>query len=388
MRLIFRFCWDKLLHHWTPHDKTCKEFLELYPYAASTDALVKHMARQLGGTGYTIVVDSYYTHVSTFRDLVDMGYHAVGSVKGNRGVPLDAFWKKKDNKRKFGDCFHARTTDGKVLLQQWKGNGQDMCGCYRDGVSSAVTVLPTLLLADKQVVSVLSTLHTGVSGTAEKVATMKGVEMVRRNRKEGGAFASLVGPRPPAVSFYSRHMGGTDAFDQLRALNSVHRESKRWYVAVWYTIVDHIAANSFVLYKLKQGQDLKDQTRFRAELVDQLLCAAGVALALPRSVRQRDDDATDDAEGGGVVASYQPRAYGQHVPIPVRDNERRACDVCSALVLQKAMPDGRTTAHKANMKCMQCGGRFYCLTTERNHWEWAHKAEVSLEDGIEGPVLV
>jgi hypothetical protein len=177
-----RYTHTALIHQWTAFDKTKAVYLAHHPYAQSISLLVCYLAAQLGKTGHTIVLDSYFCYISTARGLLAAGHNVVGSFKGTSGVPTDILWEKKDTKQPFGACRGLRSRDGAIGVQQWKDTG---------------------------VVSVLSTLHRVVSGSPSQIAALdKRIQgPVERNRKDDkGEYSRAKSTRPVATEFYSKYM--------------------------------------------------------------------------------------------------------------------------------------------------------------------------------------
>lgn len=109
-------------HHWTAVNKADPLFVAKYPYCGSIRALLLHTANKLELAGRVLVMDSYFTNVTSFRELLAAGVHAVGTVKcPTSAVPKQLLWDKKDRARGFGDCRHLTSDDSVLGVQQWKG---------------------------------------------------------------------------------------------------------------------------------------------------------------------------------------------------------------------------------------------------------------------------
>ena len=114
------------VHDWSAFDRNNPEYIALHPYAASVKELVVHLARRLPsdrGQKYVFVTDNYFTSPAAFLQLMDLGHHAVGTVKSRSGIPQHLMWKKKDARRPPGTATFLRTTDRKLLLQEWQDSG-------------------------------------------------------------------------------------------------------------------------------------------------------------------------------------------------------------------------------------------------------------------------
>ena len=119
---LYSYVLDVVPHHWTTANKGNGEFVAKYPYCASIRALLLHTANKLELAGHVLVMDSYFTGATTFRELLAVGVHAVGTVKcPTSGVPRAMLWEKKERAREFGDCRHLVSADGVLGVQQWKG---------------------------------------------------------------------------------------------------------------------------------------------------------------------------------------------------------------------------------------------------------------------------
>jgi hypothetical protein len=114
------------VHDWLESDKSKSEYIALHPYAASVKDLVVHMASRMPsdkGQKYIFVTDNYFTSPAAYLALLDMGHHAVGTVKSRSGIPQHMLLKKKDSRRPSGAATYLRSTDRKLLLQEWQDSG-------------------------------------------------------------------------------------------------------------------------------------------------------------------------------------------------------------------------------------------------------------------------
>lgn len=178
-----------LVHSWIPEDKKRAGFVEQHPYAESVASLVVHMAKQLPSPHHTIFCDNYFTSARAFRTMYDMGMHAIGTLKGKSDVPAALLWPKRDASRPVGSARFMRSTDRKLVVQEWQDGG---------------------------LVRVMSTCHVGVAGKPGRYNTVPGVTTVTRWRRAGFTWQSSATPCPPAVRAYQVAMGGVDRSDQVR----------------------------------------------------------------------------------------------------------------------------------------------------------------------------
>ena len=84
---------------------------------------------------------------------------------------------------------------------------------------------------------------------------------------------------PYAVAEYNRYMGGVDLSDQLKKYYSYDRKSKRWWLRLFYHLLDLCVVNVYILcvkcYRLNWHPPLKykcmSQLDFRTQLIDHLV---------------------------------------------------------------------------------------------------------------------
>lgn len=94
---------------------------------------------------------------------------------------------------------------------------------------------------DKKVVTALTNFHKSGEATP-----------VRRYDKKG---KSLELQRPAIIQDYNQYMNGVDRIDQMRSYYSCGARSKRWWIPVFYWLLDMTVINSFQMfnYELNSG---------------------------------------------------------------------------------------------------------------------------------------
>ncbi|XP_040069422.1 piggyBac transposable element-derived protein 4-like [Ixodes scapularis] len=140
-----------------------------------------------------------------YRDLFDHGIYAVGTVRAQRkGLP-----DVVKNKKKINEGDHNYKVKGNVAAIQWQ---------------------------DKRLVNVVTTAHDpSETVTVEK----KNKDASKRSIK-----------CPLAIVQYTKHMRRVDRFDQLRVYHTVTRKSRKWWMRIFYFLLDCALVNSFILYQL------------------------------------------------------------------------------------------------------------------------------------------
>ena len=75
---------------------------------------------------------------------------------------------------------------------------------------------------------------------------LRPAQPVRVERRKGREKVNR--PAPPMAREYGDKMGGVDLSDQYRSSYTVHQKSKRWYMALFYWVVDCALSNAFLCY--------------------------------------------------------------------------------------------------------------------------------------------
>lgn len=72
---------------------------------------------------------------------------------------------------------------------------------------------------------------------------------------------------PNLVPEYNAHMGGVDAMDSYIGRNKIKIRSKKWYIGLFYHLVDMTLVNTWLLHKRFGKQELK-QVDVRLEIAE------------------------------------------------------------------------------------------------------------------------
>ncbi len=105
-------------------------------------------------------------------------------------------------------------------------------------------------------------------------------QVQRKEKDKSKKWSEITIDRPQVVTKYNENMGGVDLFDQFIAKYSVLKKVNRWWVTLFFHVIDLASVNSYILFKEWSAQnpnnpDLKSnakygQLEFREELVEQL----------------------------------------------------------------------------------------------------------------------
>jgi hypothetical protein len=170
-----------------------------------TTHVVLDMTRRIRGLRHIVTTDNYFTSPNLATSLLQQQIYCRGTADRTRsGFPAKQL-SRSDLKHK-GDF---------TIVQ--KG---DMSAC---------------VWMDKKVVTFLSTYD-----QANKV------DHVLRKNKDG---EKVEVPCPPVVSAYNTYMNGVDHHDQIRTTYSTYRASHRWWLYLFWFLVDAAISNAFILMR-------------------------------------------------------------------------------------------------------------------------------------------
>jgi len=165
--------------------------------------VVKQLTSSLNNTNTHVAFDNFFASIKLLEELHVNKIFATGTVRANRQeLPILA---------------KVKTTMERGT-SKWR---------TRDSVSYVKWM-------DTRVVHVISTAFSPSE-----------LQQAKRTQKDG---TSMQVNCPKSIVEYTRRMGGVDRFDRQRALYSVSRKSKKWWLRIFYFIVDAAVVNAFNLY--------------------------------------------------------------------------------------------------------------------------------------------
>ena len=253
---------------------------------ASQKAVIDLMdAANLFDKGYTVYTDNWYSSPSLFHYLQTRSTNAVGTVRPNRKyMPGNLKVKKK------GDLDRRSTTTGMSCLA-WM---------------------------DKVQVNMLSTIHQG--------STMMNLPPNRRGE---------VRVKPEVVVEYNDGKKGVDVSDQLATYYHTPRKCRKWYLNLFFHLVDTAVVNAYVIKRLLGGR--MKHKEFNLALVDSfcpinrrrdpLPAAAGPSRRRPAPARRSDPPPPLPA-GHQLVKTPKPRRCKQCKLEKRRRAVKFACSLC------------------------------------------------------------
>ncbi|KAG5898977.1 hypothetical protein JTB14_004696 [Gonioctena quinquepunctata] len=135
---------------------------------------------------------------------------------------------------------------------------------------------------------------------------------------------------PPPVKDHNENMGGVDIFDQYISFYNISWKSRRWWMNIFYYLVESVIVNAFICYQNECSERKKkpmSHLDFRSTLANELIgthssrqrrtsSIAPVANLLKKSGRSQNSSTTMRRADVGVH-------------LPVKDTIRR-CANCSS----------------------------------------------------------
>ena len=256
--------------------------------------VVMEACRDILDQGYHVFCDNYFTSVHLAADLLEHGTTLVGTTRPDRtDIPRELINKEA-----------------------------------LDGVSRGVAVSTILdnkvhcfVWLDKKPVFFIDTQFGNYTYST-----------VRRTLPDGTSSNVMC---PEAVEVYNENMGGVDLADQMRRFYTcTHKSSRRWYLRLFWFLLDLAVDNAFILecYSRPSGGRRKSK-EFRKELATHLM---GMHNSRQRAGRQAQN----------VPAWLLQRHFPDKLGTSVQ------CIVCSK----------QHTRKRSNYGCVDCGNVHLCIT--------------------------
>ncbi|KAB0800404.1 hypothetical protein PPYR_06144 [Photinus pyralis] len=195
---------------------------------------VLELTKPFENKNYCIYFDNFFTSFTLLLKLLDRKLYGCGTMRPNRkNFPKDLLVSDKDLEQ--GEFDNVGTSN--ITVSKWKDRG-------------------------KKCVLVASTMHSVMETSTVERMTKEGVRVT-------------VGC-PKSIDDYNRNMGGVDLFDQLHSCYSIAWKSRKWWMKLFYYMIDACIVNSYVLYKAgastsQQKYTPKKQLVFRSILANQLI---------------------------------------------------------------------------------------------------------------------
>ena len=308
---------DGYVHNFELYTGMTLPLLPGEPELGATGNVVVRLCRILTERNYKLYYDNYYTSMPLAVYLYKKNIHTVGTLNKVRipNIPFTETKKMEKNDRGYYEEFVTSVRGVPIGILSWK---------------------------DNKVVSFLSTFV-----GAPPVSTIQRFD--RKTRQH------LDVPCPEIVKVYNRHMGGVDLMDANLARYKIIFKSRKWYIRIFFHLLDMLLANSWILWKrVKEAKGERAQltlANFKEE-VGFTLCNLG--LKSPARGRKplnlENIIQTKKRRSATAVPSKDLRLDGMgHWPIVAQRNRCRHPNCKDRTVI----------------KCQKCN-IFLCLQKNRN----------------------
>lgn len=313
---------------------------------------VRSLAARLPGDWQEIFMDNLFTSSSILKELHDMKKFATGTVRAaRRGYPADlaataVAWDKTCPAQGSYAIRMAPQSVQPDPTQLRPPSSTQYAPVVRSTVTTVTWRLSNYLWMD--------------SGPAKLMSNRWGAEMGTLERRVKGHANRQPIIAPLAFVLYNKYMGAVDIADALRSYMTTAAVTNKWYIAIWYWIMDVAAVNAWIIYYRLKGFTDKQKARGRADFQDELI--AGLtgwsgdgnevedAPAAPRKRR------VAGMKRKGTVVSLVPR-YNRKKPPPCRKHnvhhwpketrEYRNCVYCWSLT--------NSVRKETTVACEYCG---------------------------------
>ena len=152
---------------------------------------------------------------------------------------------------------------------------------------------------------------------------------------------------PPIVSAYNKSMGAVDMHDQRREVYRIGRKSRRWWLPLFYYLLDVCVINSYLLYKLKYPDKNYSHRDFRIKLMQELS-----EEQQPRASKRQREQEEVKLNNTDTHSIFEGTKMGD-------------CSVCSA----RMEKDGKDVGHRVRtkFKCLKCNVYVCPITCFNTH---------------------
>jgi len=264
---------------------------------SNAHSMVLRLMSPYEGKYYKLWMDNWFSSIPLFNALLAKKIYASGTIRQNRkGFPKQLVKISKSSifKKERGK-FHFRQS-GDVVSTIWMDNG-------------VVSFLSTCVGAD----------------TVGKI----------ERRQPNGEKKEV--DCPPIVLEYNRSMGAVDLNDQRRATYGIGRKSQRWWMPLFYYLIEICIINSYILYNHK-WPDTMTHKAFRVQLMNDLVGDKPKTTSRKKKNREEEEEKVSDEHlpsrsnkiGDCVVCSRREKKDGKEIGKRVRTMYR--CAACNVFV--------------------------------------------------------
>ena len=265
----------------------------------ATYQTVMALSESLEGEGWRIYSDRYYTSIQLFHDLKNLDIGACGTIMSNR-LRLDKATEESISQLGERETLFFKSSTG-LILTCWK---------------------------DSKVVYMLSNHHATDSVAVERNIGKKEIDKRKKRGEVIENYREEV-QIPRAIADYTMHMRGVDLFDQKASYYSTLLSSKRWYIKIFYHLLDIAVINSYILYQktmLKAQKKPLSHIEYRKEVARGLMRPLRVSLGLKTTKKKELKRKLDQV----IEISFDDCLLGIIPTFPGRLTNRYPCQIHKA----------------------------------------------------------
>lgn len=160
---------------------------------------------------HIVCFDNYFSTLPLIAELSKRGIHTVGTMRRNR-------------------LYNDKLPEDKVIMSLDRGSSFEMV------TKIDATEIASVTWRDTKVVNLIS----NFVGTTP----MQSVERFDKKLKK-----KIIIDCPSIVKQYNSYMGGVDFLDSMIGRNKIKIRSKKWYMRIYYHLLDLTITNAWILYK-------------------------------------------------------------------------------------------------------------------------------------------
>ena len=291
------------------------------------DDVLLRVCERFRGKDHRLYADNAFITVHSLKELLKMRIYATGTTarSSGKGFPADLL-KLKEVKKDGVSSFELGNgtvlKSGEYACMEAKVRGPGDAADTEEGTET----LFAYTWFDSGLASFLTSVDFPEDTTVPRRA------MLSLTSADDGTSPTRVRPEklcPGAAQLYNKWMAGVDTNDNMRARYFSQKGSKKWWMAVFYWMVDVAFINAYILWCLGNGKDRRKDSHhggrydFMMRLVKQLAgikndCAAGSGSAAGTPSANSGSRPVKKARSRQTEADMEKVECEAPVPVPYR----------------------------------------------------------------------
>ncbi|XP_050059682.1 piggyBac transposable element-derived protein 3-like [Aphis gossypii] len=166
---------------------------------------------------HRLYFDNYYTTIPLVQYMAKKGILTLGTVRRNR-IP------------------NCKFPSEKIMLKEPRGTSYEYLTVFNS------VPITSVIWKDNKLVTLLSS-YCGI------------LPEMSINRFDKKSKRNMEVKCPSIIKEYNRHMGGVDLLDSLIGRYKIKIRTKKWYMRVWYHLIDISIVNAWLLYRRVENEN-------------------------------------------------------------------------------------------------------------------------------------